>query len=187
MGLQFAQRDRTREAIDTLRRLAIERAAAERGVLLLSRGNELRQEAEAVTSTRLRSRKGASAGRPRGVSTPGGLSASEDYSAFRLFCLRRRRRPLYVLLGRRYRSSDLRGLSSQGHCIAVNHSPHFAPTPELTIQTGVEAMTLAVFEFSGGIDADPLCRTTTEDLVWINITTNPSAEWVARQITKASG
>jgi len=34
-------------------RLAIERAAAERVVLLLLPGNELRQEAEAVTSTRL--------------------------------------------------------------------------------------------------------------------------------------
>ena len=36
--------------IDTLMRLAIEHAGAERGVLLLSRGNELRQEAEAITS-----------------------------------------------------------------------------------------------------------------------------------------
>jgi predicted ATPase/signal transduction histidine kinase/GAF domain-containing protein len=35
--------------IDTLMRLAIEHAGAERGVLLLSRGNELRQEAEAIT------------------------------------------------------------------------------------------------------------------------------------------
>ena len=34
--------------IDTLLRLAIEHAGAERGVLLLSRGNELRQEAEAI-------------------------------------------------------------------------------------------------------------------------------------------
>src|SRR5258708_1353622 len=34
--------------IDTLMRLAIEHAGAERGVLLLSRGNELRQEAEAI-------------------------------------------------------------------------------------------------------------------------------------------
>jgi len=53
---------------------------------------------------------------------------------------------------------------AKGIALPVNHSPHFAPTPELTIQTGVEAMTLAVFEFSGGIDADPLCRTTTETL-----------------------
>jgi predicted ATPase/signal transduction histidine kinase/GAF domain-containing protein len=36
--------------IDTLMRLAIEHAGAERGVLLLSRGNELRQEAEAITN-----------------------------------------------------------------------------------------------------------------------------------------
>jgi PAS domain S-box-containing protein len=36
--------------VDALMRLAIEHAGAERGVLLLSRGNELRQEAEAVTS-----------------------------------------------------------------------------------------------------------------------------------------
>jgi PAS domain S-box-containing protein len=36
--------------IDTLMRLAIEHAGAERGVLLLSRGNGLRQEAEAITS-----------------------------------------------------------------------------------------------------------------------------------------
>jgi PAS domain S-box-containing protein len=35
--------------IDTLMRLAIEHAGAERSLLLLSRGNELRQEAEAVT------------------------------------------------------------------------------------------------------------------------------------------
>jgi signal transduction histidine kinase/GAF domain-containing protein len=35
--------------IDTLMRLAIEHAGAERGVLLLSRGRELRQEAEAIT------------------------------------------------------------------------------------------------------------------------------------------
>ncbi|WP_082077187.1 AAA family ATPase [Bradyrhizobium sp. LTSPM299] len=36
--------------IDTLMRLAIEHAGAERGVLLLSRGNKLRQESEAITS-----------------------------------------------------------------------------------------------------------------------------------------
>ena len=36
--------------IDALMRLAIEHAGAERGLLLLSRGNELRQEAEAITS-----------------------------------------------------------------------------------------------------------------------------------------
>jgi GAF domain-containing protein len=36
--------------IDALMRLAIEHAGAERGLLLLSRGNDLRQEAEATTS-----------------------------------------------------------------------------------------------------------------------------------------
>jgi PAS domain S-box-containing protein len=51
--------------IDILMRLAIEHAGAERGVLLLSRGSELRQEAEAITSG-----DGIIVRRPHGYATP---------------------------------------------------------------------------------------------------------------------
>jgi hypothetical protein len=33
--------------------------------------------------------------------------------------------------------------------------------------------------------ADVIVRLSRRDLVWINVTTNPTAEWIARQITEA--
>jgi hippurate hydrolase len=37
-----------------------------------------------------------------------------------------------------------------GAPLAYNHSPYYAPVPEPTIRTGVEAMTLAVLNVLGG-------------------------------------
>ena len=56
--------------IDTLMRTAIEHAGAERGLLLLSRENELREEAEAITSGDtiiVRGRKGSATAMPESI------------------------------------------------------------------------------------------------------------------------
>ena len=79
------------------------------------------------------------------MSRPGGLSASEDYSAF----IDAGVPSMYFWIGGTDRAA-YEASRAKGIALPVNHSPHFAPTPEPTIQTGVEAMTLAVFEFSGG-------------------------------------
>jgi len=64
-------------------------------------------------------------------------SASEDYSEF-------------ILAGVPSVFFSIGGIdpakiaAAKGAPMPVNHSPYFAPTPEPTIRTGVEAMTLAV-------------------------------------------
>jgi hippurate hydrolase len=66
-------------------------------------------------------------------------SASEDYSEF-------------IIAGVPSTFFGLGGIDpakiaeakAKGISMPVNHSPFFAPTPEPTIRTGVEAMTLAV-------------------------------------------
>jgi hypothetical protein len=71
-----------------------------------------------------------------------------------------------------------RGPRSQGwRTFLRNHAPDVAAMDLFVVPT---------------IGFDLLCafiivRLDRRDLVWINVTTNPTAEWVARQITEACG
>ena len=70
---------------------------------------------------------------------PAPISASEDYSEFIMAGVP----SLYFSLGG-YDPAKIAEAKTSGIPLPVNHSPYFAPTPEPSIQTGTEAMTLAV-------------------------------------------
>lgn len=67
------------------------------------------------------------------------MSGSEDYSEFILAGVP----SLYFSVGA-YEPQRVAEAKSKGEHLPVNHSPLYAPVPEQTIRTGVEAMTLAV-------------------------------------------
>lgn len=70
---------------------------------------------------------------------PGPMSGSEDYSEFILAGVP----SLYFAVGG-YAPERVAEARKSGEHLPVNHSPMYAPAPEQTIRTGVEAMTLAV-------------------------------------------
>jgi transposase InsO family protein len=69
-----------------------------------------------------------------------------------------------------------RGPPSQGWCTFLhNHAPDIAAMDLFAVPTiGFKLLYAFV-----------IVRLNRRDLVWINVTTNPNAEWVARQITEA--
>jgi transposase InsO family protein len=69
-----------------------------------------------------------------------------------------------------------RGPPSQGWCTFLNnHAPHIAAMDLFVIPTiGFKLLYAFV-----------IVRLNRRDLVWISVTTNPTSEWVARQITEA--
>jgi hippurate hydrolase len=71
-------------------------------------------------------------------------SASEDYSEFVLAGVP----SVYFGIGG-YAPAEIEKAKAEGKPLPTNHSPFFAPTPEPTIRTGVEAMTLAVLGVAG--------------------------------------
>jgi amidohydrolase len=71
-------------------------------------------------------------------------SASEDYSEFILAGVP----SVYFGIGG-YAPAEIAKAQAEGRSVPTNHSPFFAPTPEPTIRTGVEAMTLAVLNVVG--------------------------------------
>lgn len=71
-------------------------------------------------------------------------SASEDYSEFVLAGVP----SVYFGIGG-YAPAEIEKAKAEGKPLPTNHSPFFAPTPEPTIRTGVEAMTLAVLNVAG--------------------------------------
>ena len=48
-----------------------------------------------------------------------------------------------------YDPKRIEAAKAKGETLAGNHNPYFAPDPEPSIRTGVEAMTLAVLEVMG--------------------------------------
>ena len=75
---------------------------------------------------------------------PAPISASEDYSEFIMAGVP----SLYFSLGG-YDPAKIAQAKASGVPLPVNHSPYFAPTPEPSIRTGAEAMTLAVMSVLG--------------------------------------
>jgi hippurate hydrolase len=71
-------------------------------------------------------------------------SASEDYSEFIMAGVP----SLYYSLGG-YDPAKIAAAKTSGVPLPSNHSPYFAPTPEPSIKTGAEAMTLAVMSLLG--------------------------------------
>ncbi|HWU79520.1 MAG TPA: amidohydrolase [Caulobacter sp.] len=71
-------------------------------------------------------------------------SASEDYSEFVLAGVP----SVYFGIGG-YAPAEIAKAKAEDRPLPVNHSPFFAPTPEPSIRTGVEAMTLAVMNVVG--------------------------------------
>jgi amidohydrolase len=71
-------------------------------------------------------------------------AASEDYSAF----VEAGVPSLYFGIGV-YDPAKVAAAKAGGPPLAVNHSPYYAPVPEPTIRTGVEAMSLAVMNVMG--------------------------------------
>lgn len=76
------------------------------------------------------------------VPQPG--SASEDYSEFIIAGVP----SVYFSIGG-YDPAVMARAKAEGKPLPVNHSPYFAPVPEPSIRTGVEAMTLAVMNVAG--------------------------------------
>ena len=72
-----------------------------------------------------------------GLTTP--LTASEDYSEFIIAGVP----SAYFILGG-LDPAKVAAARAKGEALPTNHSPYFAPVPEPSIRTGVEAMTLAV-------------------------------------------
>jgi hippurate hydrolase len=72
------------------------------------------------------------------------ITASEDYS---LFVNAGVPRSLFFLVGV-YDPTKVAAAAKGGPPLAFNHSPYYAPAPEPTIRTGVEAMTLAVLRIA---------------------------------------
>ena len=64
---------------------------------------------------------------------------SDDYAEFIIAGVP----SLYFSVGG-YDPAAIAAAAEKGQSVPGNHSPYFAPTPEPTIRTGVEAMTLAV-------------------------------------------
>jgi hypothetical protein len=61
------------------------------------------------------------------------------------------------------------------------HRPGSDHAPDITGMDSFVAPTIGFKLLYAFVIVRPNCR----DLVWINVTTNPSAEWVARQLTEA--
>jgi amidohydrolase len=76
---------------------------------------------------------------PNAVFEPRPLTASEDYSDFVQAGV-----PSFFFQIGVYDPKRVAEAEAGGPPLPVNHSPYFAPVPEPTIRTGVEAMTLAV-------------------------------------------
>jgi hypothetical protein len=69
-----------------------------------------------------------------------------------------------------------RGLPSQGwHTFLRNHAPNIAAMDLFVVPTIGFCLLYAFVIF----------RLDRSELVWINITTNPTAEWISRQLTEA--
>jgi amidohydrolase len=79
------------------------------------------------------------------IATPNPGSASEDYSEFIIAGVP----SVYFAIGG-YDPKVMAEALKAGKPLPVNHSPFFAPVPEPTIRTGVEAMTLAVMNVAQG-------------------------------------
>jgi hippurate hydrolase len=75
---------------------------------------------------------------------PTPTSASEDYSEFIMAGVP----SLYYRLGG-YDPAKIAAAKASGAPLPANHSPYFAPSPEPSIKTGAEAMTLAVMSVLG--------------------------------------
>ena len=73
------------------------------------------------------------------IAVPAPGSASEDYSEFIIAGVP----SVYFSIGG-FDSKVVEEAKASGKALPVNHSPYFAPVPEPSIRTGVEAMTLAV-------------------------------------------
>lgn len=73
------------------------------------------------------------------------ITASEDYS---LFVNAGVPKSLFFMIGV-YDAAKVAAAENGGPPLAFNHSPYYAPVPEPTIRTGVEAMTLAVLRILG--------------------------------------
>jgi transposase InsO family protein len=71
---------------------------------------------------------------------------------------------------------ERRGPPSQGWCTFLrNHAPHIAAMDLFVVPTvGFDLLYALV-----------IVRLGRRNLVWINVTTNPTAEWIARQLTEA--
>jgi hippurate hydrolase len=80
----------------------------------------------------------------KAVLSPGPGSASEDYSEFIIAGVP----SLFWGLGG-YDPKVIADAAAKGQVLPSNHSPQFAPIPEPSIRTGVEAMTLAVLGVLG--------------------------------------
>lgn len=70
---------------------------------------------------------------------PAPIPASEDYSDYIAMGVP----SLYFMIGA-YDPERVAEAREKGEVLPVNHSPMYAPAPESTIRTGIEAMTLAV-------------------------------------------
>ena len=81
---------------------------------------------------------------PQAILTPQPGSASEDYSEFIIAGVP----SVYFSIGG-FDPAVMAKAKADGKPLPVNHSPYFAPVPEPSIRTGVEAMTLAVLNVVG--------------------------------------
>ena len=145
-GTVRTQDDAVREKIlDGVQRTAkavVDMAGAPPADVKLNPGGKMVVNDQGLTERTAAVFKAAFGARAVAQTTPG--SASEDYSEFVLAGVP----SLYFGIGG-FDRALVEKAKAEGKTLPSNHSPFFAPTPEPSIRTGVQAMTLAVLSVTG--------------------------------------
>lgn len=137
-----AVRDKILDGVQRTVKAVVDMAGAPPAELKLTPGGKMVVNDAALTERTAAVFKAAFGKNAVAQDKPG--SASEDYSEFVLAGVP----SVYFGIGG-YAPAEIEKARAEGRAVPVNHSPFFAPTPEPTIRTGVEAMTLAVLNVIG--------------------------------------
>lgn len=137
-----AVRDKVLDGVKRTAQAVVDMAGAPPADVKLTAGGKMVVNDQALTERTAAVFKAAFGARAVAQTQPG--SASEDYSEFVIAGVP----SLYFGIGG-FDKATVEKAKAEGKPLPTNHSPYFAPTPEPTIRTGVEAMTLAVLSVTG--------------------------------------
>lgn len=137
-----AVRDKVLDGVKRTAQAVVDMAGAPPAEVKLTPGGKMVVNDQGLTDRTAAVFKAAFGARAVAQTQPG--SASEDYSEFVIAGVP----SLYFGIGG-FDKATVEKAKAEGKPLPTNHSPYFAPTPEPTIRTGVEAMTLAVLSVVG--------------------------------------
>lgn len=137
-----AVRDKILDGVKRTAKAVVDMAGAPPADVKLNPGGKMVVNDQALTERTAAVFKAAFGARAVAQTKPG--SASEDYSEFVIAGVP----SLYFGIGG-FDKAMVEKAAAEGKTLPSNHSPFFAPTPEPSIRTGVEAMTLAVLSVTG--------------------------------------